>query len=194
MNNSEKELEFYKLMKEEYMKFLTYVEELWRLKLLAIGGVVSFAILNEKILGLLIDSKNIGIDLVSIGVLVIPILAFIIDLKILETALHLKNISSYLENNLNEIAIAKNWEAKNWETGSYRTNRSFLTFFSTIGISLIILILCVFIVSKLKSDWAIYCTIGGVVAFIIGGISIAIFARTLFKKENATPIEVQKDK
>ncbi len=109
MTSSEKELEFYKLLKEEYMRFLTFVENLWRMKLLAIGSVVSFAILNEKILEFIASKENqsIGIDLVSIGVLVIPILAFVIDLKILETALHLKNISTYLEKNLNEIIIAR---------------------------------------------------------------------------------------
>ncbi len=173
-------------MKEEYMSFLAYVENLWKLKLLAIGAVVSFALLNNSI-------PVAGINIVVAGLLVIPILAFVIDLKILETALHLKNISLYLENNLSEVTIAKNWETQNWKTGFFRTNRTFLTFLSTIGISFIIHVFCLYIVAQIQPDWSRYCIIGGVVTFAIGGVLIFIFARALFRKGNSPPHEASND-
>ena len=176
------ELEFYKIMKEEYRQYLTYSENLWKLKFVSIGAIISFLIFNERIFEFL--SNN---DLVAIGILFIPVFAFVIDLKILETGLHLKNISNYLENNLRDVNIAQKWEKENWRGGFFRRNRSIITFFSTAGISYIILFLCFFIVSKyLIPELTYYLIVIGILALIIGFIFIVAFTKRMYKKNEIT--------
>ena len=188
MENTQVELEFYKIMKEEYRHYLEVFENLWKLKLLTIGAIISFALLNEKVMKLFDNN-----DLVALGVLVIPILAFLIDIIILGIGFHLKNISHYLHENLKALPIAKNWEQVNWEWkgNSFSKYRSIITLWGTVGISFTIHLICLITVALfLKTEWLGLCVVLGLFLFFASIILSTLVSKKLYTNQFKRPVDI----
>ena len=185
MENQASQWELYKLLKEEYKHYLDQAENLWRTKFIAIGAFISLAILNEKLIEILKTQPDKANEVTALGILIIPMLAFVIDLKILETGFHLKNISNYIEKHFSELSLAQGWERENWGNNRITLFRKWITLFLSVGISLIILNFCLIIVSTyIQTSWARGCIWLGIIMDICM-LTVAVFvSRNLYNRPN----------
>ncbi len=182
MENQASQWELYKLLKEEYKHYLDHAENLWRTKFIAIGAFISLAILNEKLIEILKTQPDKANEVTALGILIIPMLAFVIDLKILETGFHLKNISTYIEKHFSELSLAQGWERENWGNNRITLFRKWITLFLSVGISLIILNFCLIIVSTyIQTSWATFCTWLSII------MNICMLALAVFVSRNLYP-------
>jgi hypothetical protein len=173
-NIEELNLEFYKQLKEEYRQYGFYIQSLTNMKFVAIAGIISIFIANEKLIEILKESRSIA----SIGILLIPLTAFFIDLKVLEITLHVRFISKFLSEKYAQTNIS-DWERLVWSKQFMPLSRTYLTLFTSTGISFVILWTSLFLVGRFFSPiWATHCLVGGII-FSIAGI---LFTTQFFKK------------
>jgi len=170
MENKEFRLEHYKTMREEYMNLILYIQRLWNYKLSTLGAVIAISILNEKLIE--IEKINTGVDIdatliISIGLLILPVLAFLIDLKIVEMGFQVKLISTHLKEKFADVAEITEWESKLWRNNSLATTRTWLSLVLYVGASMVILFLSFFTVGILQPTWTR-------VLWIVGSILAAL--------------------
>lgn len=174
MENQPSQWEYYKLLKEEYKHYLDQAENLWCIKFIAIAAFISLSILNEKLIEILKNHQDKANEVTALGILIVPVLAFVIDLKILETGVHLRNISEFILKHFIDLNIAQDWERENWGKNKFTTLRKWITIFLSVGISILILNICLIIVSTyIKTSWATFCTWLGIL-LNLAMISVAI--------------------
>jgi hypothetical protein len=167
-------IEHYKALKEEHRQYLFHVQQLWTYKLSALGVIIVAAILNDKI----ITINGVNTQLIaSVGVISLPVLSFLIDLKALEVGLHVKLISRHLQRNFSDIPEIKKWEEGLWSS-NYSRNRTFLTVFAALGTSLVVLGISAWMIYKINRDWMVYMEWGILLSLItIMLIGIRVFPK-----------------
>ena len=174
---NELNIELYKQIKEEYRQYGFYIQSLTKMKFIAISSIISFFIVNQ----VAFDLVKGNMELVSIGVLLIPIVSFFLDLKILEVTLHIRSISKFLSEKYSTTSYISQWENYVWSKNFITLSRTYLTLFSSAGISYIILWASIVLVGKyfLRSWWT-YCLIGGIVFTVAGLVFTIIFFRKIW--------------
>lgn len=164
MENQLSQWELYKLLKEEYKHYLDQAENLWRTKFIAIAAFISLSLLNEKLMDILEKHQDKANEVTALGMLIIPVLAFVIDLKILETGVHLRNISEFILNHFNDLSLAQDWERENWGKNKFTILRKWTTLSLSIGVSLLIFNLCLILISTyIKTSWTTTCVLLGII-------------------------------
>ncbi len=173
--------ELYTQLKDEYKQYGFYVQTLTKMKFIAISALISFFIVNQVAFDLIKDNM----ELVSIGILLIPIVSFFIDLKILEVTLHIRSISLFLADKFSNNSFIGEWEKHVWSKNFIVISRTYLTLFSSAGISFIILWSSLILVGfYLTTEWRTYCLVGGIL-FSIGGILFSsIFFRNIWTNQH----------
>lgn len=157
-------IELYKSLKDEYKQFSFYVQTLTMMKFIAIASIISFYIVDLDAFNL--QSENL--ELISVGILMIPIVCFFLDLKILEMTLFLRSVSKFLAEKYKKTYIQE-WENYVWSKNFLTITRSILTIFSSVGMSFLILWASLILVGKFViSSWWNYCFITGLIFSIIG--------------------------
>lgn len=163
MDTQPSQWEVYKLLKEEYKHYLDQAENLWRTKFIAIAAFISLSLLNEKLIDILKSHQDKANEVTALGMLIIPVLAFVIDLKILETGVHLRNISEFILKQFNDLSLAQDWERANWGKNKFTILRKWITLILSIGVSLVIFNFCLIIISTyIKTSWTTACTVAGI--------------------------------
>jgi len=158
---SELRVEHFKALKEEHRQYLLQVQQLWLYKLSTLGVIIAAAIFNDKIVSINgIETKTV----VALGIFSLPVLSFLIDLKVLEVGLHVKFISQHLKENFSDIAEIQDWEAKLWSGTKFSSLRTVLTIISAVGTSFSILVISFLFVYTIKPEWLIYLIIVAVIS------------------------------
>ena len=175
--NEELNIELYNQLKEEYRQYGFYIQTLTKMKFIAISVIISFFIVNQVAFDLIKDNM----ELVSIGILLIPIVSFFIDLKILEVTLHIRSISRFLGNKFTNSSYIAEWEKYVWSKNFIVMSRTYLTVFSSAGISFIILWSSLLLVGKyLMPEWWAFCLFGGIAFSSVGIVFSIVFFRKIW--------------
>ena len=138
---AELEVELYKSLRSEASAYVEKVPGLWLQKLLLVGAVIAFLV-SEPLTNFAGSETTLG--LVAVGVL--PVLAMLLDAKMLEYALHARAISRFIAEHFKEHRAVVAWERALWgEAGTPSVNRltrtrSVATWIATAGPTLVILI------------------------------------------------------
>ncbi|MFL5765347.1 MAG: hypothetical protein ACJ77K_15490 [Bacteroidia bacterium] len=162
-------IEHYKALKEEYRQYLMQVQQLWTYKLSALGAIIAAAIFNDKIIKINDNQTDIPLLIATIGIISLPVLSFLIDLKVLEVGLHVKLISKHMRKSFSDVPIIQKWEIEVWLSG-YSKNRTFLTLFAALGTSLLVLGISIWIMYQINNSWKAYMT--WMIIFSLIGIAL----------------------
>ena len=175
MEKSDFRIEHYKSMREEYLQLMLYIQKLWNYKLSTLGAVTVISIFNEKLIGFEKINTDVALNptlIISIGLLMLPILAFLIDLKIVEIGMQIKLISNHLLKKFSDIEEISEWERNLWPNNSIASIRSTLSLILYVGASLVILVLSFLTVYILQPTWRIALLISGIVLILLPVIAI----------------------
>lgn len=176
--------EHYKALREEYRQYLYQVQQHWNFKLSAIGLIILTCVFNDKIQ----EKTGINADtIIAIGFCVLPVLAFLIDLKTLEVGLHVKLISDHLKKHFSELPAMAEWEDNLWSKNKKAEWRTRLTVLSAVGTSSVILLASMLVVWHLKNDWLIWLVLAAVGLLILLFIMLRRVSRMLFIDEPPLP-------
>ncbi|WKL56553.1 hypothetical protein Q1W73_12770 [Asticcacaulis sp. ZE23SCel15] len=138
--------ELYKSLRTESASFHEKIQSLWLQKMTLIGGVLAFILTYPKE----VEASRFG-DLETVGLILIPTIALVLDLKLLEYSLHVRTISAYIAKNFSSFGLAAKWERELWSGGRddvrWMTRaRSALTILSaaipTVGLFVVSAFLC----------------------------------------------------
>ena len=146
MQDNQLRLEHYKSRKTEYQNLMNQIQSLWTYKLSTLGAVIAITIFNDKLIGTDVYAQNLGLSgdlIVAIGLLALPVLSLVIDLKVVEIIVHLKLISNHLTNNYSDVKEVVAWTNALWD-GDWKSisfTRTFLSMVLFVGMSVIILLL-----------------------------------------------------
>jgi len=186
MKKDELLLEHYKSMRQEYMHLMLYNQKLWNYKLSALGAVIAITIFNEKLLEIEKFNTEILLDpalIISIGLLTLPVIALLIDLKTLEMAMQMKLISNHISQKYKSIEEIKEWEDGLWKVESIVSyTRTRLSLILYVGTSVVILILSFFTVGILQNDWILFLILLGGFLIALPIIGMFTFLPRLFKR------------
>ena len=171
------EKEVYKELKAEYKQFNLLIHKLWSYKFAVVGSVITIAVFHEDILGI---EKEIGFDIAIFGLLALPVISLLIDLKTFEIGLHIKVMSDFLSENFTDVPMVQAWEKYKW-TNTTSKQRSIVNFISTVGTSILILIICFTMIGTMKREWIGYLIMGGIILTIIPILVGTIFYYRIWK-------------
>jgi len=108
-------LELYKSLRQEAASYVEKVPGIWLQKFLFAGAVVAFILQNHEGLGTYSAGGN---RLVMFGFVCVPVLAMLLDVKILEYGLHARAISRFIELQFVDSPVTSAWEAALWRGGA----------------------------------------------------------------------------
>jgi len=107
-------LELYKSLRAEAASYVEKVPGLWLQKLTLCGGMIAFLVIKYPELSAGIVK---GRALVAAAVLAVPVLAILIDAKILEYGLHARAVSRFIRQHVENASAAAKWEDYLWGDG-----------------------------------------------------------------------------
>jgi len=107
-------LELYKRLREESARYLEKIPGIWLQKFLFAGTVLAFVITKSTESPTLVARS---FDIIVIGFLCVPVLAILLDVKILEYSLHARAISEFIESQFKDAGNVVAWEAALWGGG-----------------------------------------------------------------------------
>ena len=156
-------IEIYKELKAESKEYLSLVQKLWTYKFVVVGAVLATAVLNKELKYI---GNELGMDVASFGLFLLPVLSLLIDLKTLEIGLHIRVISDFLSKNFNNESLITKWESHVWNNERAR-KRSKLTAITSLGTSIFILFACFAIIAFMYPALAIYLLLGGILLTLL---------------------------
>jgi hypothetical protein len=159
-------LELYKHLKEESANYIQEIPKIWVQKFILIGAIIAFIFTNQNI-------PQAGSYLIALGITAIPLLALLLDAKILEFGLHSRLISRFISDTFqNESALAR-WEDLFWGLKGPKQDlmlariRSFTTVIIVIVPTCVLIMLSTAVLDRLYLvRFPVFTSIGGVVCFI----------------------------
>lgn len=185
---SELQTEHYKALREEYRHYLAHVQQLWNFKLSAIGAIVLACVFNDKIQQL--AGKNTEL-IIAVGFCVLPLLALLIDLKALETGLHVKLISDHLKKYYSHEPAMADWENNVWNKTPLSRWRTRLTVFTATGTSAVILFVSAIIVCMLQPGWQHIVITAASLLFLVLLLVLMRIRKFIFATETTAPVITQ---
>lgn len=109
-------LELYKSLRSEVILSLEKIPGLWLQKFVLVGAVIAFLITQPAALSE--ASRTVVLPatttLLAIAVIAIPVLAALLDAKILEYSLHARVVSRFIETHFTAPAVLGSWETHLW--------------------------------------------------------------------------------
>lgn len=104
---SDLHLELYKHLKGESSTYIQEIPKIWVQKFILIGAVIAFIFTNQSV-------PQTGSYLAALGVTAIPVLALLLDAKILEFGLHSRLISRFVSETFRNDSVLARWEDLFW--------------------------------------------------------------------------------
>jgi hypothetical protein len=162
MSNLQAEL--YKHLKGESSTYIQEIPKIWLQKLILIGGIIAFIFTNRII-------PEAASHLIALGVAVIPIVALLLDAKILEFGLHSRLISRYISDTFQNESALVGWEEFFWgikgpaERDLWLARiRSFTTVIIVVVPTCVLILLSAAVLDRLYAmKFPLFISIGGVV-------------------------------
>lgn len=105
------DLELYKSLRREVVSYVEKIPALWLQKFILVGAVTAFLVTNHEVLT---TNGAQGTELLVVAILAIPLLAALLDAKILEYSLHARAISRFITANFRSPEVLGKWEASLW--------------------------------------------------------------------------------
>lgn len=102
-------LELYKILKNESATYFDKLQALWVQKFILVGAMIAFLLTNHDKLSL--QNRN---TVVCGAVLAIPVLAALLDAKILEFSLYARSISRFIGSHFPTPPVLLQWERVLW--------------------------------------------------------------------------------
>jgi hypothetical protein len=172
---SDLQVELYKHLKGESSVYIQEIPKIWLQKFFLIGAIIAFIFTNQNI-------PQAGSYLIALGVAAIPIVALLLDAKILEFGLHSRLISRFLSDTFqNDMALLR-WEELFWGIKGAERDlwlarvRSFTTVIIIVVPTCVIIILSAAVLDRLYvMKFPVFISIGGVVCFIYLLLSLYIW-------------------
>lgn len=165
-SNGALRMELYKHLKGESSIFIQEIPKVWLQKFVLIGGILFFILTNQ-------DIPEVGSSLIAFGVVAIPVLALLLDAKILEFGLHSRLISRFLSDTFQDDAAVKGWEELLWGLKGPRPDlwiariRSFTTVIVAVVPTCVIIILCSAILDRAyPMKTPVYVIVGGSICLV----------------------------
>lgn len=152
---SQLELELYKSLRAEASGYVERVPALWLQKLALVGAIVAFLV-NAPLTNAAESKGLLGVA----AVIVIPILAMLLDAKMLEYALHARAISRFITEHFADHTTIADWERAMWgESASHSVIRltrirSLATWLATALPTVVVLVAAGFVVERLLGNGA----------------------------------------
>ena len=171
-------IEHYKILKQEQQNSLNQVQQLWIFKLTALGIVLAVGVFSDKINGIATVSKE---TIVALSLIALPLIAIVIDVKVLEHSLQIKAISAHLIRNFKEVPEIYDWESNLWATTAITKKRTFFTIASSLGLSSIILLLSFIFASIIHPAWSVILLVIGSIIFLLLLASALLLVPKLLK-------------
>ncbi|HEU4451964.1 MAG TPA: hypothetical protein VFR81_02855, partial [Longimicrobium sp.] len=100
-------LELYKSLRGEVTLYVEKVPGLWLQKFVLVGGMIAFLIGRHED----IAAAEAGSLLMGAAILAIPVLAALLDAKILEYVLHARAVSRFIARHYESPRVLSDWEA-----------------------------------------------------------------------------------
>ena len=172
---SDLQVELYKHLKGESSTYIQEIPKIWLQKFFLIGGLVAFIFTNQNI-------PQASSYLIALGVAAIPILALLLDAKILEFGLHSRLISRFVSDTFRNDAALVGWEELFWGNRGPERDlwlarvRSFTTVIIVVVPTCVLIILSTAVLDRLYvMKFPVFIIIGGVVCFVYLLLSIYIW-------------------
>jgi hypothetical protein len=167
--------ELYKHLKGESSTYIQEIPKIWLQKFLLIGGIIAFIFTNQNI-------PQAASYLIALGVAAIPILALLLDAKILEFGLHSRLISRFVSETFQNDAALVGWEELFWGIKGPERDlrlarvRSFTTVIIVVVPTCVLIILSTAVLDRLYAmKFPVFISIGGVVCFVYLLLSIYVW-------------------
>ena len=172
---SDLQVELYKHLKGESSTYIQEIPKIWLQKFILIGGIIAFIFTNQNI-------PQAASYLIALGVAAIPVLALLLDAKILEFGLHSRLISRFVSDTFQNDAALTGWEELFWGIKGPERDlwlarvRSFTTVIIVVIPTCVIIILSTAVLDQLYvMKFPIFISIGGAVCFVYLLLSIYIW-------------------
>ena len=152
---AEFDLELYKSLRGEMTSYVEKVPGLWLQKFLLVGAVIAFLINKHSDLTHVVPQDSY---LLVAALLSIPVLAALLDAKMLEYGLHARAISRFIASNVPDPSVLGRWEL--CHLGDKGTSevlalvrfRRLITFVVTAIPTLVLIVLSLLFVGELKDQ------------------------------------------
>jgi hypothetical protein len=177
--NDEYTLELYKSLRSEIASYMEKVPGLWLQKFVLIGGVIAFLIGKSEEMRK-VNSTN---RIIIAAVLSLPVLAMLIDAKMLEYGFHARVISKFIRINFPDPPALANWESSLWgdsrdkEIGDLVWFRSLTTVVVTIAPTAILTILSGIVIGEITGETTIWLSLAGIVTALYVAINYYVWRR-----------------
>ncbi len=167
-NREEFELELYKSLRQEAAMYVEKVPALWLQKFFLVGATITFLITGYNDLAKFQNNREI----LTVIIASVPILAALLDAKILEYALHAQIISRFIIANYREPIILSKWEKTLW--GMERNSpdhflvkiRSSVTAVVTVVPTMVMIVLAAFTIGALTSYHILFTSLSIIICIL----------------------------
>lgn len=163
---SDLRVELYKQLKAESSTYIQEIPKIWLQKFILIGGIIAFIFTNQNI-------PQAGSYLIALGVAAIPVLALLLDAKILEFGLHSRLISRFVSDSFRDDAAIVCWEELFWGIKGPHQDlllarvRSFTTVIIVVVPTCVLIILSAAVLDRLYViKFPVFISVGGVVCVL----------------------------
>lgn len=178
-NNPEFTLELYKSLRSEVTSYVEKVPGLWLQKFVLVGSVIAFLIGKGENIARVSSGNSIMIAAIAS----VPILAMLLDAKILEYGLHARAISRFITTNFPDPSVLAKWESSLWgdegdeEVISLVRFRSLTTVVVTAAPTAILILLSGLVISEITKATSLWLSLTGTVAFIYVVVNLYVWRR-----------------
>jgi len=178
-NNVGFTLELYKILRSEATSYVEKVPGLWLQKFVLVGSVIAFLIARNEDVAKISSGNRIIIAAISS----VPILAMLLDAKILEYGLHARSISQFIKVNFPDPPILAKWESSLWgDEGDQQVInlvrlRSLTTVIVTAAPTAILILLSGLVIGEITKAGARWLALSGTVAVIYLVINLYVWRR-----------------
>lgn len=178
-NNVGYTLELYKSLRGEVTSYVEKVPGLWLQKFVLVGSVIAFLIGKNEDIARVSSGNRIMIAAISS----VPILAMLLDAKILEYGLHARAISQFIKANFPDPPILAKWESSLWgdegdkEVINLVRFRSLTTVIVTAAPTAILILLSGLVISEITKATGLWLSLAGTVAFIYSVVNLYVWRR-----------------
>lgn len=156
-------LELYKSLRAEANMYVEKVPGLWLQKFILIGAVIAFLVGKHEDLA----KVSPGNTLLIAAIISVPILAILLDAKILEYGLHARAISRFIRANFPEPSILARWEASLWgDEGEQEITelvrvRRLTTVVVTVAPTAVLIVLSGLVIGEIRNRYILWMSLAG---------------------------------
>lgn len=168
-------VELYKHLKAESSTYIQEIPKIWLQKFFLIGGVVAFILTKQ-------DIPRAGSYVVALGVAAIPVLALLLDAKMLEFGLHSRLISRFVSDAYRQDAAVARWEELFWGVGGPPRDltlarvRSFTTVVIVVVPTCVVILLSAAVLDRLyATDFHLFTCAGAAVCLAYLAFSVYVW-------------------